>query len=198
MMEHDLELRATRLSQAALTLARDDNWKAGVRNLAEDIIAAYDRSAGIYLAGNGGSAAQADHFAAELVGRFESNERPPIGAMALLSPATMTALVNDFSPQDMFARMAHGLLGMNDMLILLTTSGTSENLRRAAQAAHEACDLVHVITGRKRPWMGDMDAAVIELDLDGDDSTALTQELTLLTIHSICGQVDHLAEERYG
>src|SRR5437763_1289951 len=90
----------------------------------------------VLVAGNGGSAAEAQHFAAELVGRFK-RERSPYAVMALTTDTSiLTAIANDYGYQDVFARQVLALGQPGDMLIVFSTSGESENLLCAAQAGH--------------------------------------------------------------
>src|SRR5438067_1986293 len=91
----------------------------------------------VLVAGNGGSAAEAQHFAAELVGRFK-RERAPYAVLSLTTDTSIiTALANDYGYHDVFARQVLALGQPGDMLIVFSTSGESENLLRAAQAGHE-------------------------------------------------------------
>jgi len=95
---------------------------------------------GVYFFGNGGSAATAEHLASELVGRFES-ERPPMRAGVLTAcGAVLTALANDYPPDDLFARQVRGLVAERDTLVALSASGRSPNILRALdQGAETGC-----------------------------------------------------------
>ena len=105
----------------------------------------------LLAAGNGGSAGEAQHLTAELVGRFETPDRRPLSAIALCAEtSSLTAIGNDFGFEHAFARQvtAHGRRG--DVLVLLTTSGRSRNLVHAAEAAHAAGVRVWAMTGPSR------------------------------------------------
>jgi D-sedoheptulose 7-phosphate isomerase len=137
--------------------------------------------------GNGGSAAEAQHLTAELVGRFR-DERIPLSAIALhADTSALTALVNDYGSEEMFARgvRAHGR--SKDVLIALSTSGSSQNVLEAVKAAHEVGMTSWALTGPAPNTLAAMcdDAICVEAD-----STATVQEMHLLLVHGLCIAVD--------
>jgi D-sedoheptulose 7-phosphate isomerase len=141
----------------------------------------------LLVAGNGGSAAEAQHLAAELVGKMR-DERQPLSAIALnAETSSLTALGNDYGFHQVFARQvrAHGRPG--DVLLLLSTSGRSPNLLAAAQAAHEVGMTTWSFTGQTpNPLAADSyDALAAPTD---DSQTA--QELHLIAVHLLCSYVD--------
>ena len=142
--------------------------------------------------GNGGSAADAQHFAAEFVGRFE-RERPELGAIALTTDSSIiTAVANDYSFEQIFAKQVRALGQAGDVLLAITTSGNSGNVLAAIEAAHEREMTVVALTGRGG---GKMNQALRETDVHicvPHDRTARVQEVHLLTIHCICDGVDAL------
>ncbi|MEU2554424.1 SIS domain-containing protein [Streptomyces sp. NPDC013313] len=141
----------------------------------------------LLVAGNGGSAAQAQHLTAELVGRYR-DDRAPFSALALhADTSSTTAIANDYGVQEVFARQtaAHGRPG--DVLMLLSTSGASANLLAAADRAHRLGLTVWALTGR----------APNPLHLAADDSlcvdapvAATVQELHLVAVHMLCESFD--------
>lgn len=139
--------------------------------------------------GNGGSAAEAEHLVAELVGRFRT-ERAALSALALTSDGScVTAIANDYGWKHGLARQvqAHGRPG--DVLIALSTSGRSENVIAAARAGREVGMRVWGLTGAApNPLVRSCDDA---LSLPGE--TAVVQELHLVVIHLLCGIVDTAA-----
>ena len=141
---------------------------------------------------NGGSAADAQHFAAEFVGRFE-RERPELGAIALTTDSSIiTAVANDYSFEQIFAKQVRALGQAGDVLLAITTSGNSGNVLAAIEAAHEREMTVVALTGRGG---GKMNQALRETDVHicvPHDRTARVQEVHLLTIHCICDGVDAL------
>lgn len=142
------------------------------------------------VCGNGGSAADAQHFAAELICRFE-RERPSLPSIALTTDTSaITAISNDYSFDEVFARQVSGLGLSGDVLIAISTSGNSANVIRAINVAHEKGLVVLALTGKD----GGKIANILE-DTDIEirvptDSTARTQEVHILTLHCICDQID--------
>ncbi|MEW2515163.1 SIS domain-containing protein [Streptomyces sp. NPDC046870] len=145
----------------------------------------------LLVAGNGGSAAQAQHLTAELVGRYR-DDRPPFSAVALhADTSSTTAIANDYGVQEVFARQtaAHGRPG--DVLLLMSTSGASANLLAAADRAHRLGMTVWALTGR----------APNPLQLGADDTLcvdaplgATVQELHLVAVHMLCEAFDQAVE----
>jgi D-sedoheptulose 7-phosphate isomerase len=141
----------------------------------------------LLVAGNGGSAAQAQHLTAELVGRYRS-DRPPFSAISLhAETSSLTAIVNDYGADEMFARQvqAHGRVG--DLCLLMSTSGRSPNLVKAARRAR-SCELtVWAMTGRAPNPLAEI--ADEALAIDSDDCAA-TQEAHLIALHMMCEELD--------
>lgn len=141
----------------------------------------------VLAAGNGGSAAEAQHFTAELVGRFLA-ERRPLSAVSLCAEtASLTAILNDYGGDEVFARQveAHGRAG--DVLVLLSTSGRSVNVLHAAHRATELGLEVWAMTGAApNPLAGVADAALTVRAR----TTAVVQEVHLVAVHALCAAVD--------
>ncbi|KAB2976537.1 MULTISPECIES: D-sedoheptulose-7-phosphate isomerase [unclassified Streptomyces] len=152
-----------------------------------------DGGARLLVAGNGGSAAQAQHLSAELVGRYR-DDRPPFSAVALhADTSATTAIANDYGVQEIFARQvaAHGRAG--DVLMLLSTSGASANLLVAADQAHRTGMPVWALTGpAPNPLASTADDA---LCIDAATS-ATVQELHLVAVHMLCEAFDEAVERR--
>ncbi|MEV7124596.1 SIS domain-containing protein [Streptomyces sp. NPDC093260] len=148
----------------------------------------------LLAAGNGGSAAQAQHLTAELVGRYR-DDRPPFSAIALhADTSSTTAIANDYGVDEVFARQvrAHGRAG--DVLMLLSTSGASANLLSAADAGRAAGMRVWALTG---PAPNPLSAGSDETLSVAGASTATVQELHLVAVHMVCAAFD-AAVERAG
>ncbi|MFQ6143439.1 SIS domain-containing protein [Streptomyces seoulensis] len=148
----------------------------------------------LLAAGNGGSAAQAQHLTAELVGRYRE-DRPPFSAIALhADTSSTTAIANDYGVHEVFARQvrAHGRAG--DVLMLLSTSGASANLLSAADAGRAAGMRVWALTG---PAPNPLSAGSDETLSVAGASTATVQELHLVAVHMVCAAFD-AAVERAG
>ncbi|HZO70687.1 MAG TPA: SIS domain-containing protein [Ktedonobacteraceae bacterium] len=143
----------------------------------------------VLVAGNGGSAAQAQHLAAELVGRFK-RERAPYAVISLSTDlAIITAVSNDYGYQDVFARQVRALGQPGDLLMAFSTSGESENLLRAAQAGREGLLTVIAVTGEQPSRLERVADMTIRVPLV---DTATVQELHMVVIHILCD----LAESR--
>jgi D-sedoheptulose 7-phosphate isomerase len=144
----------------------------------------------ILACGNGGSAADCQHFAAELVGRFE-RERLPLPAMALtVDSSILTAVANDYSFQEVFAKQVQAFGQAGDVLLAITTSGNSTSVLNAVNAALERDMRVIALTGKGG---GQMNELLTEADVHicvPHDRTARIQEVHLLTIHCLCDGID--------
>ncbi len=146
----------------------------------------------ILACGNGGSAADAQHFTAELLGRFE-RERPELAAIALTTDTSaISAIANDYSWEQVFAKQIRALGQSGDVLLAISTSGESPNVLAAVEAAHERDMRVVALTGKG----GGMLAEMLK---EGDvhvcvphDRTARIQEVHILAIHCICDGIDCL------
>ncbi len=138
-------------------------------------------------AGNGGSAAQAQHLTAELAGRYVT-ERQPLSAICLhADTSSLTAIANDFGIEEAFARQvwAHGRAG--DVLVAISTSGRSANVLAAARAAHECGMTVWGLTGPAPNPLASLGDEVVAI---GAPRTSTIQGLHLVAIHVLCGAVD--------
>lgn len=144
----------------------------------------------VLACGNGGSAADAQHFAAEFVGRFE-RERPPLAALALTTDSSiLTAIGNDYDFEQIFAKQVHALGHPGDVLLAISTSGNSANVLAAVAAARAKEMTVIAMTGRGGGRMKDL---LGETDVHicvPHDRTARIQEVHLLTLHCLCDAVD--------
>jgi D-sedoheptulose 7-phosphate isomerase len=144
----------------------------------------------ILACGNGGSAANAQHFAAKLMGRFE-RERPGLPAIALTADTSIiTAIANDDAFEQVFAKQVWAFGQPGDVLLTITTSGDSANVLAAIAAAHEREMIVVALTGRSggkaHEVLGDTDIHICV----PSDRTARIQEVHLLTIHCLCDGID--------
>jgi D-sedoheptulose 7-phosphate isomerase len=166
--------------------------------LSPQIAAAAQRMARALLAdrkilacGNGGSAADAQHFSAELLNRFE-RERPGLPGIALTTDtSTLTAIANDYHFDEVFAKQVRALGQAGDVLLGITTSGNSPNVLRAVEAAHERGVACVALTGRDG---GKLAGRLIDGDVHicaPGGSTARIQEVHGLVIHCLCDLIDH-------
>lgn len=146
----------------------------------------------ILACGNGGSAADAQHFAAELVGRFEA-ERQELAAIALSTDSSiLTAVGNDYGFAHIFSKQVRALGHAGDVLLAISTSGNSGNVIEAIRAAHEHDMTVIALTGKGGGEIGELlRDADINLCVPAD-RTARIQETHLLIIHCLCDGIDAL------
>ncbi len=140
--------------------------------------------------GNGGSAADAQHFSSELLNRFET-ERPPLAAIALTTDSsTLTSVGNDYSFEDIFAKQVLALGAPGDVLLAISTSGNSPNVIRAMKAARDKGMAIVALTGRDGGKMAALlDSGDVEIRVPAD-RTARIQEVHLLVIHCLCAIID--------
>lgn len=170
--------------QAASVLARP------IEQAVELMFSALSNGNKILACGNGGSAADCQHFSAQLVGRFE-RERLPLPVMALTTDTSiLTAIGNDYSYQEIFSKQVQAFGQSGDVLLALSTSGNSANVIAAIEAALERDMRVVVMTGKGG-------GAMAKLITDADvhicvphDRTVRIQEIHLLTIHCLCDGID--------
>ena len=175
---------------AELKLRAVDALAEPIRQAAERMVHCLMNEGKILACGNGGSAADSQHFAAELLNRFEM-ERPGLAAVALTTDSsTITSIGNDYDCKQIFSKQVGALGHMGDVLLAISTSGNSPNVIEAISAAHEKGMSVVALTGRDGGKMGEM--------LGPDDVhicvpspvTARIQEVHLLCLHCLCDAID--------
>lgn len=161
-----------------------------VAEVAEALIKCLVEGHKLLVCGNGGSAADAQHFAAEMLNRFEA-ERPGLPAIALTTDSsTLTSIANDYQFSDVFARQVRALGQSGDVILCITTSGGSANIVSAIEAAHDRDMPVVLLSGRDG---GAAAVALAQGDLEirvPSDSTARTQEVHILVLHCLCDLID--------
>jgi D-sedoheptulose 7-phosphate isomerase len=140
--------------------------------------------------GNGGSASDAQHFSAEMVGRFE-RERPELPAISLTTDTSiLTAVANDYDFSQVFAKQVRALGRAGDVLLAISTSGNSVNVAAAIEAAHEREMRVVALTGKGGGRIGErLSPGDVHLCVP-HSSTARIQEVHILAIHCLCDAID--------
>ena len=177
---------------AHLKLQSMDALAGPIAAAAERMVQCLRRDGKILACGNGGSAADSQHFAAELLNRFEM-ERPGLAAMALTTDtSTLTSIANDYDYEQVFSKQVRALGHKNDLLLAISTSGNSKNVLAAIVAAHENGMSVVALTGRNGGRMAEvLQATDIHICVPAQ-STARIQEVHLLTLHCLCDAIDCL------
>lgn len=173
------------------------NLQAAIEHLAEPVSRAAEcvvqsllNGGKLLICGNGGSAADAQHFSSELLNRFEA-ERPGLPAVAITTDAsTLTSIANDYDYSEIFGRQVRALGQPGDVLFVITTSGNSTNIIKALHAGHEKSMTCIALSGRNG---GEAAQVMLEGDVNilaPGDSTARIQEVHGLVIHCICDLID--------
>ena len=177
---------------AQIKLQARDILAQPIAYAAQAMVACLVSDGKILSCGNGGSAADAQHFAAKLLNRFEI-ERPGLAAIALTTDSSvLTSIANDYDFNQVFSRQVRGLGMEGDILLAISTSGNSINVVEAAQAAHERKMRVVALTGREGGALREiLEADDVHICVDAH-STARIQEVHLLILHCLCDSIDHL------
>ena len=165
---------------------------APIETAVRAMVASLKAGGKVMACGNGGSAADSQHFAAELLNRFEK-ERPPLAAIALTTDtSTLTSIANDYRYEDVFAKQVQALGRKGDVLLAISTSGNSPNVLEAIHKAHAQGITVVALTGKQG---GKMAALLAPGDIHlcvPAERTARIQEVHLLAIHCLCDGIDAL------
>jgi D-sedoheptulose 7-phosphate isomerase len=189
MEEADLNYARRHLaeSQEALSAANGDPFVKEMIAVADAVSKSLKAGGKVLICGNGGSAADAQHIAAELIGRFEK-ERRPLPAIALTTDTSaLTAIGNDYGFDHVYERQVNGLGNNGDVLIGISTSGRSKNILKALEAG-KARGLTNIgFTGKDARDMG----SLCDLTLRApSDRTAVIQQIHITAAHVICGLVE--------
>lgn len=177
---------------AQLKLRAVDQLAAPIATAAERMVQCLINDGKILCCGNGGSAADCQHFSAELLNRFEM-ERPALAAVALTTDtSTLTSIANDYDFNQVFSKQVRALGRPKDLLLAISTSGNSRNVIEAIHAARERDMGVIALTGRAGGQMAEILAARdIHLCVPAH-STARIQEVHILILHCLCDAIDCL------
>ncbi|WP_291557786.1 D-sedoheptulose 7-phosphate isomerase [Bradyrhizobium sp.] len=176
------------LSRAALERATQDaGLLAAARKIADVVILALRAGNKLLIIGNGGSAADAQHIAAEIIGRYKQ-DRPAYAAIALTTDTSaLTAIANDYGFEQVFARQVAGLGRRGDVLLALSTSGRSPNVLAALRTARERGLATVGFTGSQGETLG---ALCDHLLVAPSDDTPVIQQIHLAVAHGICEAIE--------
>lgn len=171
-----------------LAVLEDQDLLKTAREVGDRLISGYRNGARVFMCGNGGSAADAQHFAAELTGHFIF-DRPPLGAEVLHGNSShVTAVANDYDYETVFARALEGSARPGDTLVAISTSGNSLNVIRAAMVAREMDVTVVAMTGESGGKLADFADFLINVP---SQDTGRIQESHIVFIHAISEHVEH-------
>jgi D-sedoheptulose 7-phosphate isomerase len=190
MLDHIKRIREHFADSAQLKLDAAEALAPAVARAAQLLTECLFADGKILACGNGGSAADAQHFAAELVGRFE-RERPELPAISLATDTSLlTALANDYAFEQVFAKQVRALGAKGDVLLAISTSGNSANVTAAIAAAHEREMRIIALTGKGGGRAGELLAAGDVHLCVPHGRTMRIQEVHLLIIHCLCDAID--------
>lgn len=193
MNEAEAALEAIFAEHDSVAAATGERLLPDIARLASDITMALDAGGKLLVFGNGGSAADAQHFAAELLGRFR-RARPGLPAMALTAnSSTITAIANDFSYDDVFARQVEALCSPLDVVVGISTGGAAVSVARGLEAARQRSARTWALTGSTGGIVADAAASALRVP---STVTARIQEMHITIIHAVSELVDrHAAGE---
>ena len=174
-------------SHAQIVTELVDTLLPAITKIGEFLAAVLAKGGTVYWCGNGGSAADSQHLAAELVGRF-SVDRHPLRSVALTTDSSvLTCIANDFGYDEVFARQAKALLGPDDALVAISTSGESQNVASALQAANQNGAGTVALLGKGGGLARSVADHVLIID---SDSTSRIQEVHILIGHVWCAIIE--------
>jgi D-sedoheptulose 7-phosphate isomerase len=158
-----------------------------VKKIADAIVRAFKNGRRLYLIGNGGSAADAQHIAGELLGRFKMNRRPLPAVALTTDTSVMTALANDFGYDTCFARQAEALVSPGDVILALSTSGNSKGILNAVQVSRERGAVAIGFTGKDGGLLKDVVDICLKIP---SNNTPRIQECHITVGHILCSIVE--------
>ncbi len=186
------------LAEAAAAIARlqhDQTTLTAIEQAGQALADALAQGGHVYSCGNGGSMCDAMHFAEELSGRFRTNRRP-LGASAISDPSYLTCVANDFGYEYIFSRFIEGHGRQGDVLLAISTSGTSQNIVRAAQVARDRGMTVIALTGKPESTLSSI--AHYDICTPAGRYADRVQELHIKVIHILVELVEReLFPENY-
>jgi len=176
-------------SQKVLAASQSDEFLGQLAAVSDAIVRCFKAGGKILLAGNGGSAADAQHIAGEFLSRLNF-DRAPLAAIALtVDTSVLTAIGNDYGYEQIFERQVHGLGRPGDVLIGISTSGRSANILRAMHKAREMGLVTIGFCGSQKTEMSELSHVTLSVP---SDQTPLIQQIHITAAHIICGEVERV------
>ncbi len=175
---------------SAKSILENQFLETQIEQTAQTIYKCFEAGGKLMICGNGGSAADAQHFSAELLNRYHRERRELPGITLTTDASTLTAIGNDYDFSEVFSKQVRALAQENDLLMVITTSGGSENIIKAVQAAHEKSIRCIALNGKSG---GRLSSALNQDDTNiivKGDVTARIQEVHGLIIHCLCDLID--------
>lgn len=186
-MQDIIENQLNEVHNSFTRLAKDDSTLRNIEKVTQMIVSSINSGGKVMVCGNGGSAADAQHFVAEFIGRFYF-DRQPLPAIALTTDTSIiTCVANDYSYEDIFARQVTALGKKNDVLIGISTSGSSGNVSKAVESAKDVGCKTVLLTGNREGSINSMCDVIVAVP-SGD--TPRIQEMHLFVEHMICELVE--------
>jgi D-sedoheptulose 7-phosphate isomerase len=158
-----------------------------IRNIADVLVRTFKNNHRLYLIGNGGSAADAQHIAGELIGRFKANRRPLPAVALTTDTAVITALANDYGYESCFARQIEALANPGDVILAFSTSGNSKGILKAVQVARDRGAIAIGFTGKDGGLLKDNVDICLKIP---SDNTPRIQECHITVGHILCSIVE--------
>jgi D-sedoheptulose 7-phosphate isomerase len=186
-MTDPLQRLRDQLQEHAALVGEMDRLLPKIEAVARAICAALGAGRRLYTMGNGGSAADALHFAEELLGRYRRDRRPLAASSFVADPTGLTCISNDFGWENVFVRQVEGLVRPGDIVVGISTSGNSENVLRAMHAAKQMKAITVALTGATG---GKLAAFADHLLNVPSAATARIQEMHIFMIHLLCERID--------
>ncbi len=172
-----------------VSMMKDKKLIETVSKIIDEIVSALKRGRKILLCGNGGSAADAQHFAAELVGKFRKIRKALSAVSLTVNTSILTSIGNDFSFDDVFKRQVEAIGKEGDILIAISTSGNSKNVIEAVEQAKKMGIFTIGFTGKDGGKLAEICDIVVKVP---SSSTPRIQEMHITLFHAICGIVEEI------
>ena len=186
-MSDALDRLRLQLEEHATVVRAMDRLLPKIESVARAICDGFAAGHRLYTMGNGGSAADALHFAEELLGRFRRDRRPLPAGSFVADPTGLTCISNDYGWDNVFARQAEGLVRTGDIVVGISTSGNSENVIRAMKLARDSGAITVALTGSTGGKLAAMADHLLNVP---STATARIQEMHIFMIHLLCERVD--------
>ena len=186
----ELNIIERHFEQSAASILANTHLRDAIERAAKKIYSCFEAGGKLMICGNGGSAADAQHLSSELLNRYHRDRRELPGIALTTDASTLTSIGNDFDFSEIFSKQVRALAQKNDILMVITTSGNSDNLINAVKAAHDKSVSCIALNGKGG---GELGTHLIDNDLNivvSGDVTARIQEVHGLIIHCLCELID--------